>query len=110
MVGCIATLANNIMWRLKMKTETTLLWKTDGYGKPEQSLFFGGIWCGSVEDHTKNAEVARNLELKNFYRGKSGLWRAWISSDDNGKELGWYKTKKNAQQALEKAVRKAINV
>lgn len=72
-----------------------LRWRADAFGRIERWLYAGALYVGSVDglDHPQHQDRP---------------WRGWIMIDDDGKEVGWYRTKREAQDALEDAATKAL--
>jgi hypothetical protein len=86
-------------------------------------LYIGRIYAGSVMlivptgwreryANLKTSETTQhikdNIQSTTAYYEKHEQrpWRAWIMTDEDGTELGWFATQRQAGDALEEAVRK----
>lgn len=92
-----------------------------------EHLFVGRIWIGEVRRivpigwrdwpmyrepplEGEPEHVTRNVAAmkKHHERHEAKPWRAWLSSDEDGSELGHYETEAEARCALEDVARKSM--
>ena len=79
------------------KTETTaeaeaiwtgrcrVYWRADAFGHKDCALFIGRLHVGSLMHYAPHGDKP---------------WRAWLMTDDDGKQIGWFPTQQEAQDAL----------
>lgn len=84
------------------------------------NLYIGRIWVGQVRRlvpggwrewpmyrdpptaDTPDHVVRNRRHMKDYHeQHEAAPWRAWLSSDEDGSELGWYETESEARFALE---------
>ena len=61
-----------------------------------QHLYMGGVWIGRVVHFSGHNHRTR------------GGWRAWLMTDDDGREVAFTETESAAREALEDAAREAL--
>lgn len=69
-----------------------LFWRNDAFGHKNAALFIGGLHVGSI----MHCPMVHDLEDRN----PDLVWRAWVMTDDDGKQVGWYRTEQEAKDAL----------
>jgi hypothetical protein len=84
------TTAEPWIWR----GTVTLCWRPDCFGKPGRALFVGGLNVGSIMYHKRDE--------------RDDPWRAWLMTDEDGNEIGWYLTEREAKYALVDAAVKEL--
>ena len=75
--------------------KTNLYWRTDGWGVEGRALFAGGLHVGCV-----------GFIQDRLYPGRP--WRAWIMTEEDGKDAGHFETEQFAKDALVEGVTKEI--
>lgn len=95
----------------------------------EKILYVGGLYAGSlnriVPEGWRNWDLYKygpasdapdyiktnHINSRIYYeKRESAPWRAWISSEEDGNELGWFSTEELAKNALEEAVIKLVSM
>ena len=78
-----------------MLTHIAIRWRKNGFGRPECALYIGRIYAGQVD-------------MVSVRHHPDTLWRAWIMNSDEGSELAWRATEKEAKDGLFHAVSIAV--
>ncbi len=65
-----------------------LFWRTDVFGYKDRALFVGGLHVGGI------------MQWSGQDNPMAGQWRAWIMTDEDGRQVGWYRIEKEAKDAL----------
>lgn len=73
--------------------EVSMYWRPDCFGRAERALYVGGLNVGTVMHHAT---------------GRQKSWRAWLMTDEDGEEIGWYMTEREAKDALEDAAARKL--
>lgn len=76
---------------------TGLHWCPDDFGRPDRTLYAGGIYVGLVQ-HIPQAR----------YGHEANPWRGWVMTDEDGKELGWFVAEQEAKDAVVDAAVKEL--
>ncbi len=94
--GPPSSLPRDAVWTNRILV--SLFWRPDGYGNPGRALYARDLYLGHVTHWTYPDPSHRATP-----------WRAWLMTDEEGEEVGWWATEQEAKDALVDAALKALN-